>query len=425
MARLLTIDACTVNLRNALLRSLRSEDEGMLLPQATQSVESGSFKNCVFRLCGDTPSLNPSVFCPDWFSGISLVQLKEHDCQYIENILDDDSKRKELLKKLVDAIPSEVSDPELQVGPSLDCDDVERDLDDTDWNFGFDSTSSFIGIFSAEHSKTPEIGKFGINRVHKEYFLVCKAGAGVCASTFHARLLTELNKGRSLDTIFSETSTSLGSKSIRRLSSASSRNRHRTMLAAKNALGLNFVESIGDQASRNKYRGAVVDVDVVTNSLRKLEENCRSSTWQYCSAVDGVLSKGVISLSNAAEGLVLFLQNSGEKRLSLKNETWSSVPCSTKRLASGREIVSKIIEANGDHGDKKWLLKRFGWKNREFTADSQNVLPLSLWGSHSSEEFTQTFARELGISNLNIVRLRPELVCVGGVEPGKLRALVK
>lgn len=423
MARLLTIDACTVSLRNALLRSLRSEDEGMLLPQATQSSESGVFKNCVFRLCGDTPGLNAAVFGSDLFTGISLVQLKEHDCKFIESVLEDDSKRKEMLKNLVDAMPSEVSDPELQVGPSLDCDELGCDLQDTDWKYGFDSPSCFIGIFSAEHSKTPEVGKLGISRVHKEYFLVCKAGAGVCASTFHSRLRTELGKGLSLDAIFSDAGVSLGSKSIRRLSSASARNRHRMMLAAKDAMGLNFVESIGDQASRNKHRGAVVEVDVMVNSLRKLEESCRVSTWQYCSAVDGVMSKGIVSLSNAAEGLVLFLQASGEKKIALKNETWSSVPCSTKRLATGRELVGIIKEANGEHCDKKWLLKRFGWKNREFTEDSKNVLPFSLWGSHQSEVFTKTFARELGVSNLTIVRLRPELVCIGGVESGKLRAL--
>ena len=422
MARLLTIDACTVSLRNALLRSLRPEDEGLLLPQASQSVESGVFKNCVFRICGDTPGVNGAIFSPDWFTGISLVQLKDQDVKLMESVLGDEKRRKELLEKLVDSIPSEVADPSLQVGPSLDCDELERDVKDTVWQFGLDSPSSFVGIFSADHSHAPEVGKLGMDRVHSEYFLACKAGAGVCASTFHARLLSDLSKGASVDTIFSDAG-SLGQQALRRIASSSTRNRHRTILAAKDALGLTGVESIGDQASRNKYRGAVVDIDVVVNSLRKLEENARS-TWQFCSGVDGVLSKGLMAMSNASDGLVLFLQSNGEKRISLKNETWASTPFSTTRLSSGRTMVSTIKDANNVHCDDTWARKRFGWKNRSFASTKHDVIPFSLWVSHDSENFTKTFARELGIATLNMVRLRPELVCVGGVESGKLRALV-
>jgi hypothetical protein len=140
--------------------------------------------------------------------------------------------------------------------------------------------------------------------------------------------------------------------------------------------------------------------------------------------VDGVLSKGLMALSNASDGLVLFLQSNGEKRISLKNETWASTPFSTTRLSSGRTMVSTIKDAKNVHCDDTWARKRFGWKNRSFASDNPDVIPFSLWGSHDRENFTKTFARELGISTLNMVRLRPELVCVGGVEAGKLRALV-
>ena len=216
MARLLTIDSCTVTLRNALLATLRQEDEGLLLPQAGQSVESGVFKNCVFRLSGEAASVNAAVFSPDWFSGASLIQLKELDTRMLENVLDNERARKELLQKLVDAIPSELADPDLQVGPALECDELERDLPDTNWNFGLDTSSSFVGIFSAEHSRAPEVGKAGMNRVHREFFLVCKAGAGVAALTFHARLIAATSKGLSLDAIFAEGGP-LGAQALRRL----------------------------------------------------------------------------------------------------------------------------------------------------------------------------------------------------------------
>lgn len=422
MARLLTIDSCTVQLRNAILSVLREQDEGLLLPQACQSVETGVFKNCTFRLSGDAPSVNASVFSPDWFSGLSIVQLKDTDATLIDAALDDDRKRESLLSKLVDSVPSEISNPDIQVGPPLDCDDIERDKEGVEWQFGLDSTSSFVGIFSAEHSRIPENGKSGMNRVHREFFLVCKAGAGVAASTFHSRIIAEVGKGHSLDIIFSESGT-LGAQALRRLASAGTRNRHRILLAAKEALGLTCLESVGDQASRNKYRGAVVEVDVVVNSLRRMDESSMS-VWQYCSGVDGTISKGLAALSNAADGVVLFLHASGDKRISLKNETWSSMSFSTPRLVTGREMVSRVKQALHAHVDERWIRKRFGWKNRSLSADQTSEIPFTLWGSHSDETFTKTFARELGISELNAVRLRPEMVCVGGVESGKLRALL-
>lgn len=422
MARLLTIDSCTVSLRNALLSTLRPEDEGLLLPQAGQSAETGVFKNCVFRLSGESVGVNAAIFSPDWFSGASLIQLKELDARMLESVLDDENARKVLLQKLVDAIPSELADPDLQVGPALNCDDLERDMPDTQWQFGLDGTSSFVGLFSAEHSRAPEVGKAGMNRVHREFFLVCKAGAGVAASTFHARLIAATSKGLSMDAIFAEGGP-LGAQALRRLSAAGTRNRHRILLAAKEALGLKLVESVGDQASRNHYRGAVVDVDVNVNTLRKLDDAARS-TWQYCSAVDGGLSKGLVALSNAADGVVLFLHPSGDKRLALKNETWCSCSFSTQRLVGGRDMVKKIQEAKNVHVDEAWIRKRFGFKNRELVGKRSETLPFSLWGSHATESFTKSFARELGIADLNAVRLRPELVCVAGVEGGKLRALV-
>ena len=421
MARLLAIDSCTVSLRNALLGSLRAEDEGLLLPQAGQSIESNVFKNCVFRLDGSTPNVNPAVLSPDLFSGISLIQLKANDVKRIEAALDNDAERKRLLAALTAAIPSELSDPSLQVGPSLDCDDDERDKTDSTWECGLDSSSSFVGLFSAEHSRVPEGGVRGQERCFKQWYLVCKAGAGVAASTFHARLVSALSKGASLDAALGEGGV-VGSKALLRLASSASRNRQRILLAAKEALGLIAVESVGDQASRNKYRGAVAEVDVVVNTLRKLDGETKS-TWQLCNAVDGVLSKGLMALSNAAEGLLLFLHSSGDKRVSLKNECWAAVPFATTRLKTGRSMVD-VVSKTRQHIDEAWIVKRFAWKNRQFEASQASVIPFSLWGSHEPETFTKTFSRELGLADLSTIRLRPEVVCIGGVESGKLRALL-
>ena len=62
MARLLALDECPVALRNHLIRSLRSLDEAVLLPQAQRGEESGVYKNVVFRLAGDEPNVPIDIF---------------------------------------------------------------------------------------------------------------------------------------------------------------------------------------------------------------------------------------------------------------------------------------------------------------------------------------------------------------------------
>jgi hypothetical protein len=423
MARLLTLDSVTVNLRNALLGSLRPEDEGLLLPQATQSIESGTFKNCVFRLAGDVSNVNSACFAFDWFSGVSLVQLTDGDTRIVEKLLDSQDMDR-ALKALADAIPSDVANADVQVGPALECDELERDVEGATWQCGFDSPSAFVGIFAAQNSRPPEVGSRGVNRVHHEYFLACKAGAGIAASTFHSRILAALaTPGATLDSVLGEGGT-VGAASLRRLASAGARNRHRILTEAAKALGLQGVQSVGDQASRNKYRCAVSDVDVSVNTLRKLDDVSRS-TWQVTNSIDGATSKGIVSMSNAADGMILFLNATGEKHIILRqNESWGSVPFSTPRLKNNREMVDLVMRAKAKNVDDQWIRRRFAWKNRQFVEGQVDVAPFAFYGSHDTEQYAKTFGRELGLSNFNSVRLRPELVATAGVDGGKLRPLV-
>ena len=92
---------------------------------------------------------------------------------------------------------SEMANSELRVEPKLDGDESDRDKDE--WVAGFDSTSSFVGLFLAEHSMAPEPGRRGMHRIHQECYLVCKAGAGLAGATFHARLTAALRRGLSLE----------------------------------------------------------------------------------------------------------------------------------------------------------------------------------------------------------------------------------
>ena len=95
--------------------------------------------------------------------------------------------------------------------------------------------------------------------------------------------------------------------------------------------------------------------------------------------------------------------------------------------------VVKEYKAAAKHGgpanvDHAFLRDRFTWKNRQFSPTDADIEPLALWGSHDKECFFAKFARELGVSKCQVVRLRPMCVCVAGVEaarrPAKHETLV-
>jgi hypothetical protein len=427
MARLLTLDACSVSLRNALLQSLRACDEAILLPQASKSPESQSFKNVVFRLDGASDSVDPSIFSPAWFTGVSMIRLGESDSRLVDELLSTPESRRRALNRMRSAVRSQVADPSVVVGPPLDCDADERDREGEQWIAGFDSASCFVGIFSAEHSKVPENAPVGTNRVHKRYYLVCKAGAGAAAATFHARFLAACSNNACLDSIL-EHSSSPGPQALRRLSMSSTRNRARIILSVASSIGLHEIQSVPDHAARSASdRISVCHIEVSANVIRKLDASSRS-TWQYSTCVDGPASKGLASLSNAGDGVVLFLTSNGESRISLKNDVWGTIPFSSKRISSAKDIALNLTteyKRTACHPDGDWIRDRFAWTNRVFSDGQPDIEPMALWGSHEQEAFVQCFARELGLDSFQAIRLRPELVVSAGVDSGKLRAIVR
>lgn len=428
MARLLAVDDVSVSLRNSLLRHLTSLDEAVILPQASQSQDSAAFKNVCFRL-SSTQTIDPNLIPIALFNGLSIAKISsQEDVNVIEKALEDSSSRTALIRRLAEAIPSEMSDDSTTVGCKLECGEDERDLEPDKWTAGFDSPSAFVGVFSAENSRPPEVGLVGQSRVFREFFLVCKAGGGLAASTFHSRLRAELNKGKTLEQSLCEDGVP-GAAALRRCASAGQRNRGRIMATAAEALGLNLVSTVGDQIGRNKAKVVVADVDVVVNSLRKLETT-KTSTYQLACCTDLAISKGCAWLSSAADGLTLLLSSSGDTKVSVNNEMFNCLPFYTTRTTSSRELANSVLKAhqgsNNGHVDKHWIGKRFSWKNAEVSgASASNLEPFCFYGSHSEEHFSSTFSRELGISTLKPIKLRPELVCVAGIDTGKLRGIAR
>lgn len=431
MARILALDEVPVALRNHLVRALRSFDEAVLLPQAERREDTGVYKNIVFRLAGSEPGVPVSIFSPKWFTGVSAVRV---DGPVVAQILRDPQTRRAAMERLRDVIPSQIVDSNLQVGPSLDCDESDRDRDE--WVAGFDSPGCFVGLYSADHSSAPDSSRRGMDRVHQTAYLVCKAGAGVAGATFHMRFVAALKKGLSLEECL-EKGTEPGPAALRRVSMAGSRNRARILDLAGKALGFQMLDTVPDQSSRGRYRGAVTQVDVSVNSLRRIED-APQPVYQYTTAVDAAVSQGIMSMSNAADGVVLMLSAGGDVRQTLRNEAHCSVPYSSRRLVKDGDLIVEITKehkqaiAHGDwaHPDQDFVRDRFVWKNRTFegleaVASKADIEPLALWGSHDREDYLSRFARELGVAQCQIVRLRPTAVCLAGVDSGKLRAALR
>ena len=428
MARIFAIDDVPKSLREGLGKALRPEDEAVLLPSADLDATSGKYENVVFRLDANEKDVPQTIFSPAWGAGVSAI--KVHGV-WVDRILADPQHRQKCLAKLRDVVESQTADSSVNVGPHIDGDENDRDV--SEWRAGFDGSSCFVGLYSAEHSCAPAQTIRGRDRCHSTSFLVVKAGAGQAACQFHSRLMTALKGGGSLAEVFAPTGPGSLSASLRRVTRAGSRNRSRILMLASEALGAPHFDSVPDQSSAGRYRAAVTAVDVGVNVLRKVEERKDAKQYQYCTGVDAAVSQGLLTMSNLADGVVLFLSENGDVRQNLRNEAHSSLPFSSPRLVSDRDLIASVVkeykvaakqggEANLDHA---FLRDRFTWKNRQFSPTDTDIEPLALWGSHDKECFFAKFARELGVSKCQVVRLRPMCVCVSGVESGKLRAALR
>ena len=430
MARIFAIDDVPKALKDSLLKALRPEDEAVLLPSAGLDATSGKYENIVFRFDATAKDVPTTAFSSSWGAGVSCIKVSG---AWVDKILSDQSHRHKCLQKLREVVESQTHDPDLNAGPHLNGDDNDRDM--AEWTAGFDGPACFVGLYSAEHSCAPDPTMRGRDRCHATNFLVVKAGAGHAADQFHSRFMTALKQGSSLAEIFAEgAGTNSLAAGLRRVTRAGSRNRSRILMLASEALGAPMIDSVPDQSSCGRYRAAVTAVDVGVNVLRKVEERKESKQYQYSTGVDAAVSQGLLAMSNLSDGVVLFLSENGDVRQNLRNEAHASLPFSSPRLVSDRDLAAAVVKEyktaakkQGGHAnvDHAFIHDRFAWKNRRFSETDADIEPLALWGSHDKECFFAKFARELGVSKCQVVRLRPMCVCVAGVESGKLRAALR
>ncbi len=401
-------------------------DEVTVLPSAHKSLESGAIKNCIFQLNGIEPDLPIDIFSPNWFHGVSAIPL---DARTVEKLLKDPTPRIQALEKLAAAIPSEMTSSDITVGPELDGD--EHDRDTAPWVAGFDHPSSCVGIYSALQSRSVEGGNTGQNRAHQVYFLVCKAGGGLAAQTFHSRLCASLAAGKTLDECLTIPGNSPGPNALRRVTLAASRNRARILAMAARVLNLDEIDTLYDSASVETHpeRCAVSPIDISINVLRKSDET--SAHYIYTAGcVDGATSQGLMTASNVHEGFILFADTQQNFKLALRNGAFDTIPFVSERLMSNRETVTMaaeahkkaVLEGNEAHGDARWIQDRFRWKQRESTLQLE---PPCLWGSHASESWIARWGRELGVASYKFLHLAPELCVIASTEAARLRAAAK
>lgn len=428
MARVVALDEVNHTLKQYLINTLRAQDEAVVLPQSHLSPESGAVKNVVMRLDGSCDGLDPKVFSPDWFSGVSVVHVPSAAA---EALLSSNEKRKCVVQALAQAIPSEMQDSQVQVGPELDGDAEDRDT--SPWTAGFDGPGCCVGLYSATQNRAPDARMDGMSRAHLSYYLVCKAGAGIAGQTFHSRLSSSLKKGQTLDEALSDSGYP-GSRALRRVTMAGRRNRCRVLTAAAQSMGFLTLDTIGDNASptTSPYRIAIPAIDCSYNSITQVEAGARK-VWQYCSGcTDGALSKGRVCSSNVSEGFVAFMNPNGDMKFSCRNEAHGALPFSTPRIASNRDVVFRETEAykqakarsTAVHPDHEWISTHFAWSSKNF-GNGVDMEPTSLWGSHESEQFVAEWSRELGVAKAQPVRLQPQLVALSAMEPNRLRVASK
>lgn len=436
MARVIGCEDVPSSLRTALHSVLRPCDEAVVLPSASRSVQTGAFKNVVFRLDGSERELSSSIFCANMFCGVSALEVPR---DVAERALATAESRTRVLRKLRDVVKSENADSNIQCGPSLECDESDRDV--APWQAGFDSASgSCVGLYSATTPYTPDVQNEGMQRAHQVFYIVCKAGAGVAGQTFYSRLVACLERGHSLDeALDSDGAGGPGPQAMRRVGQAAARNRHRILLIAAQCLGFDTINTIGDVASstaRRPVMSAIPTVDVSYNCLTRVSSNTSRSFWQYTAGCcDASQQQGLMSASNVASGFLLFQSADGAARVTVQNEAHSCVPFVTTRLKTAHGMIDVAQAAHRAaeeasarqqqqqyaHSDHEFVSSHFAWSNRKFTDQDVDIEPEPLWGSHRAENWLATWGLHLGMAALRVLRLHPELVCLNGFEGSKLR----
>jgi len=422
-------------LRTELNRELRACDIAFLLPGCNASKQSSDLKNIVIGL--DAHAENPPVhlFSSNWGHGVSAIRLPT---ETVEPMLATEERRKQLLNIMANAIPNELSDTRVHVGPKLQS-NKHRDSDGDNWLMGFDGENCSCGVYSAtELQSITGNRKNGMTRPVRSYFLVVKAGGGLAAQQFHAELSGLCTRGVCLHQLDQDHQLEL---KMKRVVNAGRRNRAAILAKVANLIGLGTqIDTLVDHAAATDVPAmqlAILLVDAVTNTLAKTErDDSREMEWRYyAGSVSPQYSQSSMLCSNVSEGYVAFLTTrDSSESIQVRNEAGGALPFSSARLCKTSECLERAVHARmtGElHPESEWVTSHFSWHrptlrrighlSKQAQECIHNTEPAVLWGSHEPIEYAR-WLRSLGADETSSVRLYPAIVVLAGNESSMLRS---
>lgn len=417
-----TVDADVAKNVETLLN--KTQHKALLFPDAHQSPESQMCKNMVFQLNGSTP-VPVSLFSDDWSHGVSGVRLNDACATRFLNMTDEE--RGSWAQTLANGIPNELRQHEVQVGPLMQSSGAS---DTEPWLAGFDAPNECVGVYVTDEVRKHPVGLTGIDRVHRTLYLIAKTGSSRAGQEFHVRFMNELREGKSLNEIQSL------AEDIRRLHQVARRNRCRILYMAAKFLKIeNEVSSTSDHTAHDDdyaMRVVVPEFDVHSNLLHHDDMDATQPWFYYAGAVDGHMSQGVISVSNVADGFILFRKTvDGELGAQVRNGLFNAIPFGSKRITSVLDTYTSVLKKlNGNelqHPDAKWIAHRFAWMGLDESRDKDivNAHPAPLWGSHERLTWSIHPSAQLNLHEFEPARLQPFCVAISGTERMKLKALTQ
>lgn len=355
--------------KQVLVDKLRSTDEAYLLPGA--HLDDQALRNVILALDPDAaPEKTIQLLSSQWAHGVAIVRLGN---VAVEMLMATPQRREISLRILSECVANELTNSKTSVGPQLRA-DGNHDLEEDEWECGFDSEQCCAGLYSAMEDRAPSkqgrVARLGTTRGHPAHYLVVRAGAGKAAEEFHGRLIDHLSRGSSLQASLENIASEIGAEGgvdgmLKRLTSAGRRNRARIMLKIGTALNISADMMTALDHGANVAQGtkqmAALDVDTVTNVFERSGvangDAARSNYYAYyASTTAPKSSQGVVVCSNVAEGFVLFRPTVGTgndateasinragSTMRINNNTYGSIPFVSESLHSDSEIF-KLVE---------------------------------------------------------------------------------
>lgn len=415
-----TVDATLATSIEAMLS--KTNHQVLLFPDAHKSTESQHFKNMIFKLDGAT-AVPPAVFSDDWSHGVSGIRIPDASASRFLNMTN--AERGALAQTLADNIPNELRQRDAQVGPSMQSSGAS---DTAPWVAGFDAPNECCGLYVTDEVRKHPTGLAGIDRVHRTLYLIAKTGSSRAGQEFHVRFINALQQ-KNLNDIESLTD------DMRRLHQVARRNRCRLLYKASQILGIaSEVSSTSDHTAHDDDHSArvvVPEFDVHTNQLHHDDMDNTQPWFYYAGAVNGHMSQGVLSVSNMADGIILFRKTvDGELGAQVRNGVFNSIPFGSKRSASVLDTYTAALKHFEDnalqHPDSEWISHRFAWMGFEdHDKEIINAHPAPLWGSHRRLMWSIHPSVQLNLNEFEPAHLQPFCVAISGTERMKLRALTQ